>query len=329
MENKLTTEQVEEKKVLLESINNTFAECVEKTPSSLATDKDRLDRLLSDDVYDYARNAFWDYFKQKYTIGPIEPYYNNKIEMMRDIYIQCLVPLNLKLDVNYGRDQDMGRQTLLSIKRIWFSIISAAQRWYLGVIGFVAFFFACALSRSYAEQNEPWLSSLLLGVAGSILAAMIVSFINKHIQKTAMKLEAQERFVEQETISYLEGLKRDTDHFINSDKKPGPQYMLDFVQINNRLDHYLRSIGRIEQIKALDEFNVLVDFEKMIFDFSSRIVRRDATNSFSDVSPEERSTLRLRVFELTSLVDNYRGEIEEFLFSLKNKIRKISNKSIE
>ena len=214
---------------------------------------------------------------------------------MRDLYIRCLMPYNLELDIKYGNEKVKKEDIINVLIKFGLWVKGLFQRLYLSMIGFIALILSAYASFYYSEVNEAWLSSLFLGVSGSILAALIITTINRHIKKIIVKLEYQDRFITNEVTRYLEQQKNDIDA-IKANNKDNKKFMLDFVQINNSLKSHLTSIGKVISIKVQEYYKELVEIEKDMFDLSSMIVRREYESMFKNITRDEKKDLLLLVF---------------------------------
>lgn len=323
----LTEKQFELREKSLEKVFNYIKSIIDSKATQIATDKDRMNYLISSDVYDYAIEAFWDYFKHEYNVDNIEKYYDDKVEMMRDLYIRCLMPYNLELDIKYGNEKISKEDVMNGFIRGALWLKGLFQRLYLSIIGFIALILSAYTSFYYSEINEIWLSSLFLGVSGSILAALIITTINRHIKKIVIKLEYQDRFITNEVSRYLEQQIKDIET-IKTNSNDNKKFMLDFVQINNSLKSHLRSIGRILSVKVLEYYDELVKIEKDMFNLSSMIVRREYESMFEKVTREEKKELLLLVFKLETSSIYYKSDIEDHLYSIRRSLNRLNKKTI-
>src|SRR5690606_11055960 len=283
--------------------------------------------LISSDEYDYATEAFWDYFKHEYNVDNIEQYYDDKVEMMRDLYIRCLMPYNLELDIKDGNEKISKEDVMNDFIRAALWLKGLFQKLYLSIIGFIAVILSAYTSFYYSEINEAWLSSLFLGVSGSILAALIITTINRHIKKIIVKLEYQDRYITSEVSRYLEQQIKDIKS-IKANSEDNKKFMLDFVQINNALKSHLRSIGRILSVKVLEYYDELVKIEKDMFNLSSMIVRREYERMFNKVTHDEKKELLLLVFKLETSSIYYKSDIEDHLYNIRRSLNRLNKKTI-
>ncbi|MGE4378583.1 MAG: hypothetical protein AB7E16_01565 [Candidatus Izemoplasmatales bacterium] len=323
----LTEKQVLSREASLEKVFNYIKSIIDSKATQIATDMDRMNYLISSDGYDYAVEAFWDYFKQEYNVDNIEKYYDNKIEMMRDLYIRCLMPYNLELDIKYGNENISKEDVINGFIKVGLWLKGLFQRLYLSIIGFIALILSAYASFYYSEINEVWLSSLFLGVSGSILAALIITTINRHIKKIIVKLEYQDRFITNEVSRYLDQQKKDIETFKENDKD-NKKFILDFVQINNSIKSHLRSIGKILSVTVLEYYKDLVKIERDMFNLSSKIVRREYESMFENVTSDEKNELILLVFKLETCSLYYKSNIEEYLYNIKRSLSKLNKKTI-
>ena len=325
MEKTLTEKQVLSREASLEKVFNYIKSIIDSKATQIATDMDRMNYLISSDGYDYAVEAFWDYFKQEYNVDNIEKYYGSKIEMMRDLYIRCLMPYNLELDIKYGNDKINKETVFNGFIKVSLWLKGLFQRLYLSIIGVIALILSAYASFYYSEINETWLSSLFLGVSGSILAALIITTINRHIKKIIVKLEYQDRFITNEVLRYLEQQKKDIETFKENDKD-NKKFILDFVQINNSLKSHLTSIGKVLSIKVQEYYKELVEIEKDMFDLSSMIVRREYESMFKNVTRDEKKELILLVFKLETSSLYYKSDIEDHLYNIRRNLNRLNKK---
>lgn len=175
----LTEEQHNQRELALEGIFNQIKTRIDKEATQIAIDKDRMNFLISSDEATYAIDVFWKYFKTKYQIDDIEKFYTSKVHLMQDIYVRCLIPYNLELDVKYGSGDIKKEDIVYGIARFGLWVADLFQRFYLSIIAFASLFVMIYLSFYFIENDNQWLSSLFLGAASSILAALIVTFINR------------------------------------------------------------------------------------------------------------------------------------------------------
>jgi hypothetical protein len=211
------------------------------------------------------------------------------------------MPYNLELDIKYGNENISKEDVINGFIKIGLWLKGLFQRLYLSIIGFIALILSAYASFYYSEINEVWLSSLFLGVSGSILAALIITTINRHIKKIIVKLEYQDRFITNEVSRYLDQQKKDIETFKDNDED-NKKFMLDFVQINNSLKSHLTSIGKVISIKIQEYYKELVEIEKEMFNLSSMIVRREYESMFKNVTRDEKKDLLLLVFKLETSV---------------------------
>lgn len=240
----LTIDQHEHREKTLEKLFVFIKSNIDKEATQIAIDMDRMNFLISSDSYTYAINAFWTYFKTKYQIDDIEEYYENKTEMMRDIYVRCLMPFNLELDIKYGT-RGLNKESFLNIfKKLWLCIKDIVQRFYLSVISVGVFLLTVYLSFYNAEMGQQWLSNLFLGVSSGLLAALIIATANRHIKGIISSLENQEGYIRNEVSRYYDLQKKDLEN-IRSNQGG---FLINIVNINNSLKQHLLLMSKFPRI---------------------------------------------------------------------------------
>jgi len=295
MDNKaLTKENVLIREEELENLFNLIKSRIDTKVTEIAIDKDRMGYLVKDFNYDYAVDSFCLYFKEKYQVNNIESFYIDKIEMMRDVYIRCLMPFNLELDIKFGNDPLAKEDVVTGIKRLFIWIKNTIQLFYINIIATLVLILTCYFSFYYARINEIWLSNLFLGASSSILAAIIITTINRHIKKVLSQLEFQENYVREELLRYLKLLTSDVENIKKYTKEEKSQFILNFVDINNGLDQHLKFMKKFLSITTLEYFIEMNRLEKKMFDKSSKIVKREITNEFHGLTENERDELNCR-----------------------------------
>jgi hypothetical protein len=180
----LSEDQHNQRELALEKIFNEIKTRIDKEATQIAIDKDRMNFVITSGDATYAVDVFWKYFKSKYGVDDIEKFYKSKVELMQDIYVRCLIPFNLELDVKYGTGDIKKEDFFYGIARVGLWLADLIQRFYLSIIAFVSLFIMIYLSFYFTANDDQWLSSLFLGAASSILAALIVTSINRQIKKS-------------------------------------------------------------------------------------------------------------------------------------------------
>lgn len=323
----LTEEQHNQRELALEGIFNQIKTRIDKEATQIAIDKDRMNFLISTDEATYAVDVFWKYFKAKYHIDDIEKFYTSKIHLMQDIYVRCLIPFNLELDVKYGSGDIKKEDIVYGIARFGLWVADSFQRFYLSIIAFVSLFVMIYLSFYFIENDNQWLSSLFLGAASSILAALIVTLINRQIKNAISRLEFQDRYIRNEVTRYLEIQKTDIESIKVNHINDG-KFLLDIVNINNTLKQHLRLMSKFSRIITQEYYIELKNIENKMFEKSSDFVKGEFFIDHKKPSFEDKEELLLLVFELQNSSEYYRNDIEEYLYSIRKNINRVSKKEI-
>ena len=299
-------------------------------PRDFTDDVNLLYAVLYDEKYQFGFDSFWNYFVEKYDIDEEnKSLFQDDIEFASTIYYKCVTPLNLKLDI-VGGSVKISKNNLLSflfkltnwvkrsIRDITISTIAIA------VIGLSVLF-----SFYYFNLREVWYSNLFMGLATGVFAGVVIKWINSKIRSHVKHLEAQKILA-----------NRYSDHFFKTtnslyveyktakEEKNKEDLLLRFVDINNTLNDYLKRIKEFKQIKTMDEFYKLRDFEKEIFEFSSEIVKRLFPSEIDQITEKEINQMTLYLINLQDLLDNYLMTYKEILQKIDFDIQRISTKLI-
>lgn len=325
--NILSEDQQNQRELALENIFNLIKTRIDKETTQIAIDKDKMNFLISSDDAKYAVDVFWGYFKNKYRVDDIEKFYTSKIELMQDIYVRCLIPFNLELDVKYGTGDIKKEDFIYGIARIGLWIADLFQRFYLSIIAFVSLFIMIYMSFYFGENDNQWLSSLFLGAASSILAALIVTSINRQIKKVITNLEFQDRYIRKEVTRYLNIQENDIDSIKVNHSNDG-KFLLDIVNVNNTLKQHLRLMSKFPRITTQEYYIELKKIEKKMFEKSSEYVKGEFFIEHKKPTTEDKDELLLLVFELQNSSEYYKQEIEEHLYSISKSLNRINKKEI-
>jgi hypothetical protein len=323
----LTEEQHNQRELALEGIFNQIKTRIDKEATQIAIDKDRMNFLISSDEATYAIDVFWKYFKTKYQIDDIEKFYTSKVHLMQDIYVRCLIPFNLELDVKYGSGDIKKEDIVYGIARFGLWVADLFQRFYLSIIAFASLFVMIYLSFYFIENDNQWLSSLFLGAASSILAALIVTFINRQVKNAISHLEFQDRYIRNEVTRYLNIQKNDIESIKVNHINDG-KFLLDIVNINNTLKQHLRLMSKFPRITTQEYYIDLKSIEKKMFEKSSEYVRGEFFKEHQKPTLEDKDELLLLVFELQNSSEYYKQEVDEYLYSISKSLNRITKKAI-
>jgi hypothetical protein len=237
------------------------------------------------------------------------------------------MPFNLELDVKYGTGDIKKEDLLYGLARVGLWLADSIQRFYLSIIAFVSLFAMIYLSFYFTANDEQWLSNLFLGAASSILAALIVTSINRQINKVVTRLEFQDRYIRKEVTRYLEIQKNDIDNIKVNHTNDG-KFLLDIVNVNNTLKQHLRLMSKFPRITTQEYYIELKNVEKKMFEKSSEYVRGNFFSEYKKPTAEDKNELLLLVFELQNSSEYYKQEIEEYLYSISKSLSRFRKKEI-
>jgi hypothetical protein len=136
-------------------------------------------------------------------------------------------------------------------------------------------FISVILSFYYYEEELFWYSNLFIGLATGVLAGVVIKWVNSYIRSNIMLLESQKVLASRYTKNYMAKIEDSIKKFIQTNTDNSKEaIILNFVDVNNYLNDYMKSIVRFKAVKTLKQYYSLVQFEKEIFDYSKEIVRR-------------------------------------------------------
>lgn len=313
----------------LERIFTIFKQVTDDRPTEFAKDMDKLNHILSSSNYDYISKEYWDIFKQKYQIAnTIDKLIGDYSEAMRLVYIHCMIPFNLKLDIKYGTDVQFKESVELSAHRTLHIIRRFISNTWISILSILIIIFALYFSWDFSERGSVWASNLFLGIAASVSAAMILAKINHYLGAKEKRLSSQKQRIEKSTEYLVKVVDEGIQDFLRVYNKRNTEYLFKFCEINNDVHDYLKRIQIVKGIYSVEDVLALKKFEKEIFEFSSAIVRRNVDVMHSKISKEEKAKLKYYLFELSMHLEYLQNGIVEFIYGLERNIKKINKNKI-
>jgi hypothetical protein len=304
----------------------------DEKPNEFISDTEKLLLIINDEIYAHVLDFFWKGFKKKYGIKEnFESYFSNKVEAIKVFYSKCISPLNLKMDVISSKRKYKSKTNFkITIFKLSFSVMKKIKYTWISILGTLIMLISIAFSRHYSEIGQEWISDLFFGIASSILSAIIITKLNSHIKKEIKYLKQNEQKFEYYTEQFLTKCKSNNEiAFEAIDNNQFKNFMLIFVETNNVLNDYLNRIKSFNKIKYSNEYQLLVKFEKEIFNYSSNIVKREYTHDFRGIRTDEINQLQMYLIELIFLLDNYKELINTFMNAFKKDLSNLENKVLD
>lgn len=307
-----------------------FDQYSDDNPRDFIDDVNLLYAVLYDERYYFGFDSFWKYFMKKYDIdAKSKNMFENSIEFASTIYYKCITPLNLKLDIVGGSIKVTKNQVLSFLFKLMNWIKRSIRDITISTIALAVIFFSVMYSYYYFNLGEIWYSNLLMGLATGVFAGVVIKWVNSMIRGHLKSLEAQKILANRYSDYFFKTANSLYDEYkVAIEEKNKKDVLLRFVDINNMLNDYLRRIKEFKQIKTIDEFYKLRDFEKEILDYSSEIVRRLYPMAIDKITRKEFDQMTLYLVDLQDLLDDYLIKYKEILQKIDFDIQRISTKLI-
>lgn len=309
----------------LDSIKKVFDEQTQNPSNDFVDDYLVFQNLLND-KFENLDDGFWNYFHKKYDLPDVSMYFKSTNETLHTVFNECIHPFYLRLDIlpNYN-----SKYTSISeiysvswnLKRLvvnnWLTLVALAL---------AGTFFILALSVIDGNQFQ---YDLYMSLGTGFSIAFIISTIN-NVHKKQMR----KRIEELNRIFYTyDRLKKEYDSLHKSMTEnvvnEKTEFVSKFCLLNNELERFLKNTSNLTSIKTSSIYHRLVDFEKLIFEYSSRVVRKDFVNYVMDQTTDEEITkLQLYVVQLGYWLDFFESDIASVRYYYDKDISRMSDKQL-
>lgn len=281
-------------------------------------------RLFSDNYREIDDN-FWNYFKTKYELPEIKEHFDDTNVLLSTVFYKCIRPFYLRLDIlpGYNIKYEMAA---IPNKLKWKIHRFFSNNW-ITIILTILMIFSFSYSSTIQLENK-FEYDVFMSLGTGFLVSLILSTINaSHSRKTKKKLK------ELEKIKYEYNILKNSFERSNNAVKTKIEDKTDFVQefilINNALNDFINNTKDILSLKTIDTYHRLFDFEKEIFDYSSRIVRKPFKEYSMDLTTDDEiGRLQIYIIQLGDWLSHFEMEIMDLKNYYLKDIDKMNDKSL-
>lgn len=313
-------------KVFLETETKKFSKLLIQDSKSLIKDIDKLYYIMGADETSYIEKEYWEYFKLKYEIVGLEQYIPNFDEMIRVFYYSCIMPLNLEMDHLYDPNKDAKATYKTTINKMVNALSSLFGKIWSSLLLLLLIVIAILFSYYYKNINN-WLSSIFIGVATGLLAAYIITFVNKYLEIRTEKYSSIAHAIKNLTNNFFDKYK-DINEKINSFDDNSNELLLYCVDLNNDLTMYLKSIEKYQDVKSLNGYYLMVDLEVEFSELTLKMIQGVYFRDYPDPTLNDYRLLKLTVFSFTVQKKKFIAEVNNLLSKLYNNIDFFRKKKI-
>jgi hypothetical protein len=293
----------------------------EKPKADFYTDLDILRRIIDDCTDIKYKKEFWNYFKEKYSFKAIDEqkYFADISDTLRQFFISCIIPFNLKLDIKYPGDK-YGKLSLLHSIGWWFRFRIV----YLITNSIIIVLFILALSLSlYYKDINPWLSGFFSDFIMGIVMAWFITSLNWIYRDARNSLTNSINNIIDRTKEFQKRINKQINIFVNG------RNILNYCDIDNTIHWYIKSVKKRLGIKMSRNFIRLIDIEKRMYNCAHDILRSGQDNTIN-LTPSDKGLTMMSndVQELKIILAEYNYDIQDITYKYSKQINKIERKEL-
>lgn len=305
----------------LEEIKNSFIICIKENANQFADDTQIMYELIENEKYRFVKKDFYDYFNNKYDLKDIHTLIEDFDQLFILIFNRCVVPNNLLLDMSCSSSDKS------YFRNIWKCFINFKNRW-TGFSLIVIILIFILFSFHFYINEEMWWSNFFIGVVSGIVAALIISYINKKYRYRMYSIDLKKKRIDEEITLLKESFEKEYNKFVELSLNNDLNMIESFCEINNILHRHINWIKSITDIKIFSCFKDLIKFEKSIFDYSRNIIRNKYFNKEFMFLESDKSKMKIDIFMLKKLLNKYYNDVNNLKDLYEREMIRIKEKNI-
>jgi len=309
---------------LLEEIYNKV-DLLTRSPSNDFVDDYVVYISILSDEYDKVDINFWNYLRKKYSLPEIDSYFHDYYELLKVVYDQCIRPFYLRLDIlpNY---RDKYNKLSSEFEKNWKINRFFYNNWInLLVIILMILFFTLAVNTEVGSIDH----SIFISLSTGFLISLIISSINFAHRKRLRKKKSEVDFICYQFELLKSKYNEVHDKIKKDDIKSKSKFVTEFCVFNNSINNFIDRTKNILSIQSSSIYHWFIDFEKEIFEFSSKIVNKEFKEYMMDqTTDEEVGILQKYIIQFGYWVNAFEMDLLSLKHDYDDDIIKMEDKEI-